>query len=217
MRLACLLLLGRTSDAAAMVDLDHHIIETMLAPPPDWEQARFIEALRTDTAQLEGFERDPAHYSTVGGQQSFCEPSNSPVAMNALVDQFRYAVERYWEALPADDPIRAGRPDNPDLDVWAVALDRSGYHRHHIHAGAWLSGVYYLASTQAGHDAGALRIGLPRYKSETMPWNIRSIVPKPGKLVLFPSFLRHDTLPHPADQPRVSISFDVVPSPVQAG
>jgi hypothetical protein len=40
----------------------------------------------------------------------------------------------------------------------------------------------------------------------------RTIQSRPGTLVLFPSYLRHGTIPFHAEQTRTAIAFDVVPA-----
>jgi hypothetical protein len=42
------------------------------------------------------------------------------------------------------------------------------------------------------------------------PWGIREIEPVPGRLVLFPSYVPHLTLPSGVAGDRISIAFDVV-------
>jgi len=39
----------------------------------------------------------------------------------------------------------------------------------------------------------------------------RAIQPRPGRLVLFPSYMWHCTIPFHDAQPRMTIAFDVVP------
>ncbi len=40
----------------------------------------------------------------------------------------------------------------------------------------------------------------------------RAVQPVPGRLVLFPSYMWHGTIPFHDTQPRTTIAFDVVPS-----
>ncbi len=48
------------------------------------------------------------------------------------------------------------------------------------------------------------------------PWGVRDIRPAPGRLVLFPSFVPHATLPTKSPEPRICVAFDVVPCVPQA-
>ena len=40
----------------------------------------------------------------------------------------------------------------------------------------------------------------------------RTVQPQPGRLVLFPSYMWHGTVPFHGPTPRTTIAFDVVPS-----
>jgi uncharacterized protein (TIGR02466 family) len=214
-RLRCLIKLGRSEEAAAMVDFDRHVRECIVEPPGGWEPGRYLDSLHDEVTGFDGLVPDPKLYSTRGGRQSFRPFTKSQAAISALIGQFRREVERYFAALPANDPISASRPANVEIEAWAVLLDQHGYQQPHFHPAAWLSGVYYIATPQTSSEAGALRIGLPPKSGEDMPWQVRHIAPEPGKLVLFPSFLWHDTVPHRGVLPRISIAFDIRPGPPQ--
>jgi hypothetical protein len=43
------------------------------------------------------------------------------------------------------------------------------------------------------------------------PWGIRDIHPVPGRLVMFPSYIPHATIPTKSNEERICISFDVIP------
>jgi uncharacterized protein (TIGR02466 family) len=209
-RLHCLLELGRTSEVAAMVDLDRHVAEIALSPPSDWSQSSFLDALRNDIGELGSLLREPTGYSTSGGKQTRNGLPANLKAFAALTGLIQREIEQFWESLPDSDPIRMSRPQRPVFHAWVVVLDRNGYQQPHIHAEGWLSGVYYIATPDTDSKDGALRVGLPRIAGAAMPWPVRRIAPSPGKLVLFPSFLRHDTTPHLGKEPRICIAFDIL-------
>jgi hypothetical protein len=39
------------------------------------------------------------------------------------------------------------------------------------------------------------------------------VQPRPGRLVLFPSYMWHGTMPIEGEAPRMTIAFDMVPRP----
>jgi hypothetical protein len=41
----------------------------------------------------------------------------------------------------------------------------------------------------------------------------RVVRPEPGKLVLFPSYFWHGTVPFHSEKTRLTVAFDVVPEP----
>ncbi len=96
-----------------------------------------------------------------------------------------------------------------------------GFQKSHIHYSGWLSGVYYVTAPKLSHGddvrAGCLALGsLDLPEGRESPWGIRDIRPAPCRLVLFPSFVPHATLPTKSPEPRICVAFDVVPAAPQA-
>lgn len=111
-----------------------------------------------------------------------------------------------------------------DLDVRRLALDSlwinllkpGGLHSAHIHPNSVLSGTYYVR-VPAG--AAAIRFEDPRLamqmaappRKATARRPMQSFVsatPKPGSLLLWESFLRHDVPVNAAKSERISVSFN---------
>ncbi len=138
-----------------------------------------------------------------------------------LLAMIRTAVEAYIadrHAL-ADQPVMARRPKCADLECWASEVHSDGFQVPHIHPAGWLSGVYYVTvptvDTASDAYAGAIEFGLlsPGEKvgaSRIARWRV---TPRPGLLLLFPSYFAHWTRPTGTKEPRISVAFDVVPAP----
>jgi len=208
-RLQCLLSLGRTEDAKASVDLGRYLLESEPAPPEGWERDVFLATLGREAHDLKGLTRDPLRYSTRGGRRTYRLLDGGPDAIEALHGLIRREVQNYADALPPDDPVARARPDRLALDSWIILHDRGGYQKPHIHPAGWLSGVFYIATSESGDDAGTLRIGLPPSSDQAPAWESREVRPTPGKIILFPSYFRHDTLPYGGTSPRICCAFDV--------
>jgi len=56
---------------------------------------------------------------------------------------------------------------------------------------------------------GWIKFGEPSFDAGLSPR--RAIQPLPGRLVLFPSYMWHGTIPFHDASPRVTIAFDAVP------
>ena len=105
----------------------------------------------------------------------------------------------------------------PKLDsLWVNVLKGGGHHSAHIHPHSILSGTLYI-ETPPG--SGAIRFEDPRLpmmmaaptRREDAPEILRNFVnvePRPGLLLLWESFLRHEVLPGTAKAERLSISFN---------
>lgn len=101
-------------------------------------------------------------------------------------------------------------------DCWVNVMPSLVHHSLHLHPQSVVSGTYYVALPKG---SGALkfedpRLGLfmaaPSRKSgaaaETAPFF--SLQPKPGQLVLWESWLRHEVSANAGNGERISISFN---------
>lgn len=105
----------------------------------------------------------------------------------------------------------------PRLDsLWVNLLKSSGHHSAHIHPHSIISGTLYV-EVPAG--SGAIRFEDPRLpqmmaaptRRKDAPEPMRPFVtvePRPGLLLLWESWLRHEVLPGTARGERLSISFN---------
>ena len=162
----------------------------------------------------------PRSKATRGGRQTGeFSPDRDP-ALTPFRDALRVAVKdvtAVWRREGfAGHPALAWESPEYTLRIWATVLAPGGYQLPHIHPLAWLSGVYYVAlpSGMGGADpaAGALEFGQPPERLRgRVAAPLRRVTPAEGRLVLFPSYLHHRTIPHAAPGERLSIAFDVVP------
>ena len=96
---------------------------------------------------------------------------------------------------------------------WSSRLRDSGFHINHLHPGGWISSCYYVDLPPAVNDwqqqQGWIKFGQPSFDLGLAPR--RTIQPAAGRLVLFPSYMWHGTIPFHDRHPRTTIAFDVVP------
>jgi uncharacterized protein (TIGR02466 family) len=98
----------------------------------------------------------------------------------------------------------------PKLDsLWANLLKSGGHHSGHIHPHSILSGTFYV-EVPAG--SGAIRFEDPRLPlmmaAPPRPDAFVSVEPRPGLLLMWESWLRHEVLPGRGRCERLSISFN---------
>jgi hypothetical protein len=98
---------------------------------------------------------------------------------------------------------------------WSSRLHDCGFHTNHIHPKGWISSCYYVAVPDAVDDAvekqGWLKLGEPSFDVPLNEAIRRTVKPVPGRLVLFPSYMWHGTIPFHSTQSRTTIAFDAVP------
>jgi hypothetical protein len=129
------------------------------------------------------------------------------------------AVRTYVAQLPPVDPrhpLLGPRRDRPIRfsGSWSVRLRGAGFHAGHVHPQGWISSALYVALPQAqpgeAPNAGWLSLGQPQKELGVALDPYRLIEPKPGRLVLFPSWTWHGTIPF-AEGERLTVAFDVAP------
>jgi uncharacterized protein (TIGR02466 family) len=95
---------------------------------------------------------------------------------------------------------------------WGVVLRAGGKQIRHTHPEAEISGVLYLKiPTMFGSDVANNEGSLwfspnPCFQNQVEGLTVN---PQPGMLVLFPSFLPHETIPFVSEEDRICIAFNV--------
>jgi tetratricopeptide (TPR) repeat protein len=132
--------------------------------------------------------------------------------------RIRDAIGRYIADMKQDEkhPLLSRRTRNFDYTgSWSSRLRDCGFHTNHVHPEGWISSCYYVALPHAVEDTerrqGWIKFGEPALDVALKDPIRRAIQPRPGRLVLFPSYMWHGTVPFHDAQPRTTIAFDVVP------
>ena len=143
--------------------------------------------------------------------------TNSRPEIQALKGQISTCVQRYIEHLRTLGLGEFCNRISTGLDysgAWSVQLSDGGFHLDHVHSAGWISSVYYVEvpdNLDADSHEGWLKFGDAVFDpNNTGPH--RFVEPKPGRLVLFPSFMVHGTVPITEHKRRTTVAFDVVPT-----
>lgn len=191
-----------------------------LAPPEGFaDMASFNAALAGDLGRLHSGKREFLSQSLRGGTQTV---NDLFTAGHDLVDRLRAridaAVAAYIARLAPDEshPLRSRKRDAFAYAAsWSSRLSDRGFHTNHVHPKGWISSAYYVAVPDAANDAGAkqgwIKFGEPSFDAGLKDPIRRTVQPRPGTLVLFPSYMWHGTVPFHALTSRTTIAFDVVP------
>jgi hypothetical protein len=208
--------LGRGGEAAALMGLDRFLrIAPLPAPPGFGGEDGFREALREEIVANPSLHRDPAGHATRSGLRTRHFPAAGDRAAPALIGAIRDAVGAYAGALTGNHPFVRARPSRATLTSWALLFRGAGHQVAHHHPGCWMTGVYYVsaradAPPRGGAHPGAIRIGrLPDWAAVEPPWPVLEVEPVPGTLLLFPSYVPHETVPPGDGAERISVAFDV--------
>ena len=107
-------------------------------------------------------------------------------------------------------------------EMWVNVLDKGGYQAMHNHANSFISAVLYLTPTHASSRTVFMKSpGGTDYSFKndhpdmvTGPFNAEKWIspePKPGDLVLFPSYLMHAVPPN-AGERRITLAMNAIPT-----
>ncbi|HYJ35104.1 MAG TPA: putative 2OG-Fe(II) oxygenase, partial [Rhizomicrobium sp.] len=142
---------------------------------------------------------------------------------NALLALLRRRIEEavgvYIARMPQEDkdhPLTGRRGRGfAFAGSWSSRLHDSGFHVNHVHPEGWISSCYYVSVPDAAQDPSAkqgwIKFGEPSFATAMGDTLRRTVQPVTGRLILFPSYMWHGTIPFRAPTARTTIAFDVVP------
>ena len=129
------------------------------------------------------------------------------------------ALKQYYTDIKAEQghPFVNNKPTKSSFDVWANVMDENGYQDVHFHPTSWTTGVYYPsadgvinAENEVKNLGGWLELGATYCLIPSVSKSkLHLIQPRPGLLVLFPSYVGHRTIPSQGRGERISIAFDI--------
>ena len=206
-------------------DLYRHdeFIQTFDLEPPSGfaDMASFCGELDRWLDKLHSDEREHIDQSLRGGTQSagsLFRPGRSPL-LDGLRLRIEEAVRLYIARLPQDDRhpfLRRRAKDFRFAGSWSSRLKDTGFHANHIHTAGWISSAFYVALPDTMRDTstqeGWIKFGEPSFEAGLSNPVRRTVQPLVGRLVLFPSYIWHGTVPFRAPQDRTTVAFDVVPA-----
>ena len=211
-------LLGEPRDEALM-GYDELVRIFDLEPPQGFSSmASFNAELEDALASLHPKTREFLDQSLRGGTQTQGHLFGAGHALvNMLKARIDEAVARYIAELETDPahPLRRRKTSSFAYNgSWSSRLATSGFHTNHIHPMGWISSCYYVGLPDIVTDENArqgwIKFGEPDFDAGLSLR--RAIQPQAGRLVLFPSYMWHGTIPFHSTQKRTTVAFDVVPA-----
>jgi uncharacterized protein (TIGR02466 family) len=165
------------------------------------ELAHSIRSLARDDTAGQRWSRENAY----AGYTSYASLNDLPKRDPAFADLAKHLTPHARQFAK-----EAGWTVKPKLDsLWANLLKTAGHHSGHIHPHSILSGTLYV-EVPAG--SGAIRFEDPRLPlmmaAPTRESTFVTVQPRPGLLLLWESWLRHEVLAGTGHGERLSISFN---------
>lgn len=118
---------------------------------------------------------------------------------------------------PGPDPHRSRVTGGYRIQgAWSVRLRTGGFHADHFHPQGWISSAFYVETPDRALDRetreGWIRFGRPPIDLDPTLEAEHYVRPEPGRLVLFPSYMWHGTVPFTTEELRMTVAFDLVPA-----
>ncbi|WP_334063102.1 putative 2OG-Fe(II) oxygenase [Alteromonas genovensis] len=136
----------------------------------------------------------------IGCLKAFCEQS---------IKDYISELDRVAQPHPY---LPALSNDIKFVGAWSVNLSNKGYHTNHVHPEGGLSAVFYVDipnNLNETNEEGHLVFGKPNFDLPIDLTHEFSVMPKVGKLVVFPSYFWHGTIPFHSSEKRLTVAFDV--------
>ena len=219
MEATALRVMGKDKAYHKLMDYDKMIGVYDLDAPEGYESLEsFLDALKTQLLSLHEWQEHPLFQSLRQGTQTSQDLRHlkHPV-LQSFFKAIEKPIEHYIAAMPpqADHPFFGRKAETFRLSgAWSVALRPGGFHLNHIHPKGWISSSFYVDVPKGIEDSveksGWIQFGAPPFEvADSGPEHF--ICPKPGRLVLFPSYMWHGTIPFQQGERRLTLPFDIMP------
>lgn len=205
---------------SVLADIANHVRVYDIKVPRGFADARaFNNALAQELQKFHSSTVEPIDQSLRGGTQTLGDLfDQKSIFVQQVRDTITEAVADYVRSLPDDPthPLSARKAENFTYSgSWSCQLRSSGYHANHVHPSGWISSAYYVHLPH-GIDEALDHQGWLKFAESNLALGARDqaehlVKPIVGRLVLFPSYFWHGTVPFTADDTRLGIAFDVVP------
>lgn len=209
---------------AWLADYDKLVMPIEIDAPPRFANTQlFMAELASDLEALHTTQHHPLEQSLREGTQTRGLLFNRRIpTVQALANQLKTQIESRLASLPVDEKHPFLGRNTRQLRFagsWSVRLRSGGFHISHIHHTGWISSALYVAlpeevarQPEGSSGPGALTFGVP---DEALGLDLaprRVEAPRVGRLVIFPSYFWHGTMPFESSQPRMTVAFDALPA-----
>jgi uncharacterized protein (TIGR02466 family) len=201
--------------------------EYELPTPPGFASlSAFNEALNNCLTEFHTSKHHPLEQTLRQGTQTHGNLfGRDHELLDLLQTSFREVIATHAKKMMTLEPPYPGFSAKRDFDFsasWSVRLRNQGFHTQHIHPMGWLSSAYYVDlpselalsrdDSTIEDQGGWIKFGEPNLECNP-PLKAEHVVrPTVGKLILFPSYMWHGTIPFKSEQTRTTVVFDVVPT-----
>ena len=185
------------------------------------ESGEYIARLKSYLLGLHSGTKEPLDQSVRNGTQSLDNlwRHKYPV-IEELRSSLNHSIQTYIDSLVVDEThpfLKRIKKSYRVSGCWSVKLNNGGFHANHVHPQGWLSCCTYIALPDSVEESDATQDGWIKFGESSLGLGpretiSRTIKPKVGTCVFFPSFFWHGTNSFTAAEPRLTVPMDVEPS-----
>ena len=204
-----------------LCDYDRFVRSYDLGEVPGWSnQTAWLVDLAAALRRFHPLSFPQPEQSVRSGVQTMIELSTlDDPAIKAFFAAIDSPIRSYISSVGQDPahPLTQRKTDDYRVSgSWSVLLKPNGHHVDHFHPRGWISSAFYVevperALELENHD-GWIRFGQPPFRTVPTMGPEHFVRPARGKLVLFPSYMWHGTVPFTTTESRLTIAFDAVPA-----
>ncbi|MGA0607861.1 putative 2OG-Fe(II) oxygenase [Phenylobacterium sp. VNQ135] len=199
-------------------DYDGLVAAYDIVDPDTADGAAELEALREALRRLHRFKTHPFSQSVREGSQAMLQlDGRHEPPIERLLQRLRETVTRRIREGAGRSGLFWGRNTGAAemSGAWSIRLGASGHHADHIHPRGWISSAFYVSVPEESQDAatmaGWIKFGEPGVRTQPKLGAEHFVQPRPGRLVLFPSYMWHGTVPYTSEAERMTVAFDAMP------
>ena len=204
--------------------LNHYerfLVEAELPTPAGFNSTpEFMQTLADYLNTRHTHTRQPLDQSVRNGTQTTGVLLDDPhPLLQSLKTSIREALSDYLATLthdPAHPFLSRLKSSARFAGSWSVSLGAQGFHVNHVHPLGWLSCCNYIALPDVVHHASAqsgwIKFGESALALGEREHIARVIEPQVGRVVFFPGYFWHGTIPFDSVDRRLTVPCDFEPT-----
>jgi uncharacterized protein (TIGR02466 family) len=211
--------LGHPAEAQRWLACEAFVQASRPNPPPGFRGTEeFLSTLGTEIRRHPSLRMEPLGRPARRAAQTGDLLTGGGIAAQGLARMIEAEIDTFLRRLKPDTarPFLRRLPTRYQLRFWGNRMEAGGELVSHLHAGRWLSGVYFVKlpvslGTRSDEPSGWLEFNRPPSPlPEASASNLRVVRPEEGVLLLYPAYLWHRTVPFAGMGERISVSFDLL-------